>query len=191
MHPLISRRSCEVPSSSPCALARDPGHPSFVGIAVGNMCTSTEYIPPTRTVSWKGPSTTFLPMWSILLCRCHPVGLARRRRLCRRRIYSARRCRVLLACGVCCPPCSDPMHHASLTPLDALALRAFPSHTMRGPIFTLLNYIFLAMLWLKHYRPPSSSHLDTNPSIRLCYFQSSTATIPFFGISYFGLLRIG
>ncbi|KAJ7885331.1 hypothetical protein B0H14DRAFT_2699464, partial [Mycena olivaceomarginata] len=78
-----------------------------------------------------------------------------------------------------CPPCSDPMHHASLTPLHALALRAFPSHTMRGPIFTLLNYIFLAMLWLNTLPPPSSSHLDTNPSIRLCYFQSSTATIPF------------
>ncbi|KAJ7865447.1 hypothetical protein B0H14DRAFT_2734245 [Mycena olivaceomarginata] len=40
-----------------------------------------------------------------------------------------------------------------LTPLHALALRAFPSHTMRGPIFTLLNYIFLAMLWLKYYCP--------------------------------------
>ncbi|KAJ7847230.1 hypothetical protein B0H14DRAFT_2770325 [Mycena olivaceomarginata] len=57
----------------------------------------------TYTVSWKGPSTTFLAM--------------------------------------------------CLTPLHALAVRAFPSHTMRGPIFILLNYIFLAMLWLKNYRP--------------------------------------
>ncbi|KAJ7882748.1 hypothetical protein B0H14DRAFT_3753181 [Mycena olivaceomarginata] len=99
--------------------------------------TSTEYIPPTRTVSWKGPSTTFLPMWSILLCHSHPVGLGSPpphlfcaplpRPSCMRRL---------------CPLCSDPMHHASLTPLHALALRAFPSHTMRGPIFTLLNWLF-------------------------------------------------
>ncbi|KAJ7802105.1 hypothetical protein B0H14DRAFT_2893480 [Mycena olivaceomarginata] len=52
-----------------------------------------------------------------------------------------------------CAPLPRPSCMAALTPLHVLALRAFPSHTMRGPIFTLLNYIFLAMLWLKHYCP--------------------------------------
>ncbi|KAJ7884751.1 hypothetical protein B0H14DRAFT_3128303 [Mycena olivaceomarginata] len=78
-----------------------------------------------------------------------------------------------------CPPCSDPMHHASLTPLHALAVRAFPSHTMRGPHLHPLELHISCNALAQKLPSPSSSHLDTNPSIRLCYFQSSTATIPF------------
>ncbi|KAJ7850922.1 hypothetical protein B0H14DRAFT_3451699 [Mycena olivaceomarginata] len=70
--PLIVRGSFVI------AVRNSPGTQAIrvsSAIAVGNTRTSTEYIPPTRTVSWKGPSTTFLPMWSILLCHSHPVGL--------------------------------------------------------------------------------------------------------------------
>ncbi|KAJ7798354.1 hypothetical protein B0H14DRAFT_2906845 [Mycena olivaceomarginata] len=66
------------------------------------------------------------------------------------------------------PPCSDPMHQASPTPLH-----------LRFPHLHPLELHISCNALAQTLPPPSSSHLDTNPSIRLCYFQSSTAMIPF------------
>ncbi|KAJ7893859.1 hypothetical protein B0H14DRAFT_3427159 [Mycena olivaceomarginata] len=103
---LLEHVACEEPMHPSSPADR---HPSFVSIAVGNTRTSADYIPPTRTVSWEGPSTKFSPMWSILLCRCHPVGLAR--------------CRLIYSTVL--TDANYGKHHAILLPLNDLPLDWF------------------------------------------------------------------